>query len=164
MMDISRRFFILGSVTAIAAAAISTSALHGVLSSRFTIRRINYIGIWFRAGLPDTPQYSNISLRRDGDDDVLFHGSVSTSGYLMWTSDWSQNGEADLVMEDRALIMSCDPPVDECEIILQYNAEKDARKPHKIFYEAFLFRNGKFSSLYRTPCSLDPDHEDYHHV
>lgn len=153
-MDLSRRFFVFGSVAAVAAAAIpilpGTLVRKGFLSPKFDFRRITSIAMGFSPQPPNMPELVRISIQRSLDQLPILSCEMNVRGNYLWRATLGE----EIILVDRVLVISCDPAVDGCRVEIISDMERNPGKTSRLFCEVFEQSDGDFAPLF-DPAPLD---------
>ena len=139
---ISRRLFLIGTTAALAAVAVpitsasQTSVVRAVLDPRFTYRGVLYVEAGFL-----NPSGSScpvrLAMRGWSDEEDMFDVTMDVRANYRWRA----LAGCEMALDDRALMISCEPAVDGVVIQLVSNVERDPGKRPRCFLESFEMRD-----------------------
>jgi len=161
-MLLSRRWFLIGSAAAVAAAAAPVAAMadvavsKGIVAPRFKFRRIHNL----QFGLTAPPQIDvpvRLVVGTVSDDRSVLLACINSRASYYWRA---LDGGEIVVGEDDALKLVCEPAFDGAVITITSNMEPDPKKQARIFFEKFEWSNGKFNSP-DGPLALTPEDVDW---
>jgi len=160
MVDVSRRWFLIGSAAFVAAASIPTTPTipklfvnQAVLNNRFDYRNIIDVMISSNAG-PDTPNTATAFRLMRQDGTMIWDTSVNLPySMLRWVAIDELHGI--VVLKDFGLKIEVEPDFHQPCVNLIYNVERNPDERRKFFVETFQWDEaGRVKAT--PPCPLDP--------